>query len=274
VKPHTAFHGSTESGLFKMCAVGLGKHAGAAEIHRFGTRGLRELIQPTAGRIIEKGRVIGGLAVAENACEKTALLAALTAEAFAQEEPRILDWARKHMPSLPVERLDVLVIEEFGKHISGTGMDVNIIGRMRIPGEPEPEKPRIGSIVLLDRPEKAQGNASGMGIADVITRKFFDRIDFEATYRNVLTHGFFERGKVPLIAETEAQALAWALRHAGLPGEAESGAGDTGSGTGMPRVIRIRNTLVLDEMWVSDGVLADIAGRRNIEITAHTVHID
>src|SRR5262249_27972454 len=141
--------------------------------------------------------------------------------------------ARKNMPRLPVGEFDVLIVDELGKNVSGSGMDTNIIGRLRIIGEPEPETPRIRSIVVNDVTDESHGNAAGLGLADVITRRFYNKIDFPVTYRNVITSSFLERGKMPVIAETAREAYEIARRSCGaLPAGGE-------------RVIRIRNTLHL-----------------------------
>lgn len=261
VKVHTAFHGDIESGLMKMCVIGLGKHKGALELHRYGLKGLRELIPPTARQILKHGKILLGLALAENAYEETALIQAVLPANFERTDQRMLQWVRANMPKLPVNQIDVLLVEEFGKHISGTGLDVNIIGRLKIAGEPEPESPRITSIILLDLPEKSHGNANGMGLADVVTRRFFEKINFQATYENVLTTGFLERGKLPVVAETEAQALEFALKACGIndPNQA--------------RIIRIKNTLVLDELWASLKVIEDLQGQKQVEILAEKMEI-
>lgn len=255
VKVHTAFHGDIESGLLKMCVIGLGKHKGALELHGYGSKGLRELIPPTARQILKHGKILLGLAIAENAYEETAQIQAFLPDAIERGEAEMLRWVKANMPQLPVDRLDVLLVEEFGKHISGTGLDVNIIGRLKIAGEPEPETPRITSIILLDMGDKSHGNANGMGLADVITRRFYDKIDFKSTYENVLTTGFLERGKLPVVAETEAQAIEYALKPCGLTDPAHA------------RIIKIKNTLLLEELWVSAPVLAELQDRPEIAST-------
>jgi hypothetical protein len=254
VKVHTAFHGDIESGLMKMCVIGLGKHQGALELHSYGSKGLRELIPPTARQIIKHGKILFGLALAENAYDETALIRGFRPAQIETGEAEMLRWVKAHMPQLPVQQLDVLIVEEFGKHISGTGLDVNIIGRLKIVGEPEPATPHITSIILLDMGAQSHGNANGMGLADVVTRQFFDKIDFKATYENVLTTGFLERGKLPVVAETEAQALEYALKPCDLSDPAQA------------RIIRIKNTLVLDQFWASPPVMAELHGQPNITI--------
>ncbi|PIE32705.1 hypothetical protein CSA56_14550 [candidate division KSB3 bacterium] len=255
VKVHTAFHGPIESGLMKMCVIGLGNHQGAREIHRYGAQGLRERIPLTARQILKHGNILLGIAITENAYEETARLKAVRPEHFESEEAELLTWVRTHMPKLPLEQLDVLLIEEFGKHISGTGMDVNIIGRLKIPPEPEPKAPSITSIVLLDLSDASHGNANGMGLADVITRQFFEKIDFQATYENIRTTGFLERGKMPVIDETEQQALECALQPCGLLPAQKA------------KIVKIQNTLTLGELWVSQTVLHELRKKDFIEIT-------
>lgn len=252
IKVHTAFHGAIESGLMKMCVIGLGKHKGALELHRYGAKGLRESIPPTARQILKHGNILLGIAIAENAYEETAIIKAVRPADFEREEMKLLQWVKENMPKLPLEQLDVLIVEEFGKNISGTGMDVNIIGRLKIASEPEPESPNITSIILLDLHEKSHGNANGMGLADVITRRFYEKIDFKATYENILTTGFLERGKMPVVADTDQQALEYALKPCGLKTPEQA------------KIIRIKNTLILDELWASPKVVDEIKNCENI----------
>lgn len=254
VKPHTSFHARYESGLMKMLAIGLGKHAQALAIHQLGVRGLREVMPRVAEQALRHANVILGIAVVENARDETLLVRAIAADRIAAEEPALLETARAQLPRLPVAELDVLIVDEMGKNISGLGMDTNVIGRLRIPGEPEPTSPRIRIIIARDLTAESHGNAIGMGLADIITRRLFSKIDFAATYENASTSTFLERAKVPMIAETDRQALDWAARacHAADP-------------TGL-RIIRIRNTLRLDTLQVSPVVLDDLAGRPDIEL--------
>jgi hypothetical protein len=258
VKVHTDYHGPFESGLLKMCVIGLGKHKGALEIHRHGIHGLKDLIVPTARQVLQHGNILLGLAIIENAYDETALIHALLPQHIEAEEQRLLQWCREHMPSLPVQQLDVLVIDEFGKDISGAGLDPNIIGRTKIKTEPDPLSPDITSIVLLDLTEASHGNALGMGLADVITRRVFEKIDFRTTYENVVTSSFLERGFLPIVADDEHTALEYALRHCGL------------ADLGNPRIMRIRNTLKLDTLWVSAAVLDEIRALEHVEVTADT----
>jgi hypothetical protein len=259
VKIHTDFHGPWESGLVKLSVIGLGKHRQALEIHTSGVYGLRHLIPWTAEQILGTGRVRFGLALVENAYDETMVVRGLGAEAIMDEEPALLEISRAHMPRLPVDDIDVLMIDRMGKDISGSGIDPNIIGRNYLRGELEPELPRIKAITVHDLTDGSHGNAVGMGLADVIARRLFDKIDLDATNQNTVTSSFLIRGKIPVIAPDDATAYAWALRSCGRMDEGEA------------RVVRVRDTLHLADVWVSQPVLRDLAGRDDIQVVGPTV---
>ncbi len=248
VKPHTDFHDTYESGLVKMAVIGLGKHRQALEIHRFGIPGLAHHLPECASVVLATGKVRGGVAIVENAYDQPCIIEALPANRIMEREPRLLDLARERMPRLPVDTCDVLVVDRIGKDISGVGMDPNIIGRLRIPGQPEPATPRIKAILALDLSVASHGNAIGMGLADVITRRFQRKIDFNATYENAITSTFLERVKMPLVAEDDEQGLRIALRTCGV------------IEPGRERIIRIGDTLNLAELHVSPALREELAG--------------
>ncbi len=254
VKPHTSFHGTYESGLMKMIAVGLGKHAQALTIHRFGVEGLQDLMPRVARQVIAQSKILLGIGVVENVFDKILHLRALRPNEIPKAEPLLLELAREHLPQLPVDDLDILIIDEIGKDISGLGADPNVIGRLRIRGQSEPDRPRIKLIVVRDLTDASHGNAAGVGLADFITRALFEKIDFKATYENVLTSTFTERGKIPIVAETDREALHHAVRALGVIGP-----------EGL-LIARIRNTLRLDELQVSQPVLDELAGEPAIEV--------
>ena len=254
IKPHTDFHGSYESGLAKMAVIGLGKERQAIEMHRFGVPGLRDGIPRAAMRVLASGKILAAVGIVENAYDETMAIEVLPAPDIMTREPALLDLARANMPALPVPALDVLVVDQLGKNISGTGMDTNVIGRMRIAGEPEPASPRIRAVVVTDLTAASHGNATGTGLADVTTRRLFDKIDVGVTYTNVFTSGFPERGKVPIVAPTDADAFACALRACG-PIE-----------PGAERIARIRDTLHLGEVYVSTAVRDELRARPDVEI--------
>ena len=256
IKPHTDYHDRYESGLVKMSVIGLGKHAEALEIHKYGVRGLKELLPAAAERIFATGKIIAGVAIVENRLDRPVHIEVLSGTSIMQEEPRLLKLAAENMPRLPIENIDVLIVDQIGKDFSGTGLDTNVIGRMRIRGEPEPVSPSIKSIYVRDLSERSHGNALGIGMAEVISRRLFGKIDFAVMYENSFTSTFLERVKVPVIAESDAEAVAFALRSCGnIP-------------AGTERIVRIKNTLQLDEMYVSDPVLHEVSGRNTIETVA------
>jgi hypothetical protein len=261
IKPHTDFHGKYESGLVKMAVIGLGKEKQAHAMHCFGIHGLRDLIPLSAERIFATGKVRAGIAMVENAYDETAVIEAMPESEIMEREPELLAIARENMPRLPVDALDVLVIERLGKNISGSGIDTNIIGRIRIDGEPEPKKPRIRSILVTDLTDETHGNATGIGLADVVSRRLADKIDFKTTYTNIITSGFLERGKLPVVAESDEQGFEIAMRGAGCR-EANEG-----------RFIAIRDTLHLSEMFVSKSVLAEISSGPDIEMVGEPVEL-
>lgn len=261
IKPHTDFHGPHESGLAKMAVIGLGKERQAFEMHRFGTRGLREFVPRAAGRLLATRPILLGIGVVENALDQTALIEAIRPADLLRRETELLEIARRQLPRLPVDDLDLLIVDQLGKDISGTGMDTNVIGRIRIESEPEPVCPRIRSIVVTGLTPASHGNATGTGLADVVTRRLFEQIDFGVTYTNLVTSGFLERAKLPLVAATDRDAVAIALR----------GLGGTPPDTA--RIARIRDTLHLAELLVSPPVLNDLRRRQDIELLAEPAEV-
>ncbi len=173
VKLHTDFHGPIESGLMKMCDWTWKTQTGVGNsCARYA--GLERTYAPTARQILKHGNIILGIALAENAYDETAIIRAILPDQIEAEEMKI-DWARNNMPRLPLQYIDILLVDEAGKEISGSGMDTNIIGRLKIYGEPEPDYPQITCIILSDLTEKSHGNAVGLGLADMITRSFIKK---------------------------------------------------------------------------------------------------
>ena len=254
VKPHTSFRGPIESGLMKMLAVGLGKHAGACLVHSFGSRGLREMVPQAAHIMLKEANVVLGIAIIENAYDQTAKMVAVEPEDFEKVEPSLLKEACQLMPRLPFDKIDLLIVDEIGKNISGTGMDTNIIGRLMIRGEKEFEKPRVDKIVALDLTSESHGNAIGIGLADITVRRLVNKINYRATYANVLTSGFLNRANIPPTFETDKDAIATALETLRRIEPAKA------------RVVRIQNTLALETIYISEILLKEAEENENIEI--------
>ncbi len=261
IKPHTSFRGPFESGLMKMMTIGLGSHRGATLAHSMGAAGLPRMI-PAWGRVILREVPIAlGVAILENAYEQTARVVAVEPDELAAVEPGLLDEARELMPRLPVQRIDLLIVDRIGKNISGTGMDPNIIGRIRLPGIEEPDSPCIERIVVLDLTQKTHGNANGIGLADVTTRRLVDNIDFKATYANAMTTTFLNRGYIPIVGESDREAIEIALGVLGNCRNADA------------RVMRIRSTLELEHLWASESLLPELSAEPEVEVSAEPVEM-
>jgi hypothetical protein len=248
VKPHTNFKSDLESGLMKMLTIGLGKHEGAKTIHSHGVAGLKNLIPQTGQFLLETMPVVFGVAIVENAYEQTARVAAIPAEELVETEKRLLVEAKHLMASLPSGNIDVLLIEEMGKNISGTGMDPNIIGRIYVRGEEEPQWPDIAYIGVLDLTTESHGNAIGLGYADLTTRRLVDKVDYPATYTNSITAVFPSLAKVPITLDTDQQLVEVALKFM-EPKRPEE-----------VRLVQIRSTLNLETVEVSEALWRELEG--------------
>ena len=245
VKAHTDFHGPHESGIVKMLTIGLGKHAQALAVHSYGVTGLRDYIPYVSQAVIDSGKIIGGLAILEDGLDNTADIEIAPAEGIFELDSRFLARSKALMAQLPFSELDVLVVDEMGKDYSGTGMDPNVIGRVSIDGQ-EDGKPHCRSICVLGLSEASHGNALGVGLADVATKRLADSIDWPATRANVVTSGFLKRGAMPVTMETDRKAIELSLKTCGT--------GDIPD----PRIVRIKNTLQLQEIYVSPALLGEL----------------
>src|SRR5712691_490789 len=253
VKPHTDFKGTIESGLFKMMTIGLGKWKGATQYHRANVNHGYETVITAVGReMLAKARIGFGLGIVENGYDETGRIEAFNAAELEQGERRLLKDAREWMARLPFTPIDVLIVEQIGKNISGSGMDTNVIGRPTNPHEPFPADPKILWIVALDLTDESYGNAIGIGNADFTTRRFVDKIDMKPTLINAITACEPGMAKVPATYETDREAIETALSCIGLTPPERA------------RVIRIKNTLVLGEIEVSEAFLPEVAKRSDL----------
>src|SRR5919106_1242578 len=255
VKPHTDFKGSIESGLFKMMTIGLGKWKGAVQYHRANVSHSYETVITAVGReMLAKARIGFGVGIVENGYDETAQVEAFAAADLEAGERRLLKNAREWMARLPFSPIDVLIVEQIGKNISGAGMDTNVIGRPSNPFEPFPADPRITWVVALDITEESYGNATGIGNADFTTRQLVDKIDMKATLINTITACSPGMAKVPATYETDRAAIETALDCIGLTPPERA------------RVIRITNTLMLGELEVSEAFAPDVATRSDLTV--------
>lgn len=252
IKVHTAFKAEIESGLNKILSVGLGKQKGASLVHYLGTRGLRDYIVEFARIILDKAPILCGLGILENAYDETYKIVAANPEDFEKVDKELLRECKKILSRLPVSDIDILIVKEMGKNISGPGMDTNIIGGILEYKKEDFNPPRIKKIIVLDLTPETHGNAMGLGLAHIITRRLYQKIDLKATYANAITSTFLERVRIPLIANTDKEALDIALKTIWNLPETK------------PRIIIIKNTLKLDEIYVSEAIWEDIKNKDDI----------
>lgn len=253
VKTHTAFHGEVESGIAKMLAIGLGKQKGADSCHLLGFGRMCEMVKLMAPMKIERTPVLFGIATVENAYDQVMLVEAIPAKDIMQRDAELLITSKKNMPRIMFDPMDVLIVQQMGKEISGSGMDPNITGRYPTPycsGGP-----KINKLVILDLTEGTHGNANGMGQADFSTFRLFSKIDNIPTYANALTTTITTSTKMPLMMRTDEEAIKAAVKTCNNPNLADV------------RLVYIKDTMHLGEFYISEALLEE--ARRmpnNIEI--------
>ncbi|WP_339060265.1 DUF362 domain-containing protein [Tepidibacillus marianensis] len=254
IKPHTSFRGEYESGLLKMMAVGMGRREGAEMVHRLGVDQLAYSIPSIAKKMMEIAPFLGGLGIVENGMEQTALLKGTNMDEILTVEKELLVQAKAFMPNIPVKKIDVAIIQEMGKNFSGTGMDTNVIGRMRIEGIPEPDHIAIQYLAVLDLTEESQGNATGIGLADFTTEKLVNKMDKQKTYLNCLTSGFVTRAAIPMTFsddETLFSGIGQVFKQEDLS---------------LLRLVILQNTLHIDQFWVSETIYQELKNISSIEV--------
>jgi Lactate racemase N-terminal domain len=255
VKPHTDFSGAIESGLFKMMTIGLGKYHGAQHYHRANVHYGYEHVIRTVGRtVLQQARIAFGLGVIENGYDQTAIIRAVRAPQFEETELELQALSKKLAARLPFDFVHLLIVEEMGKNISGTGMDTKVIGRIMNIIEPHPKHPRILRIYVRDLHDDSYGNAMGVGLADFVSRRLVDKINCAATYINGLTGLSPESARIPITFDTDREAVEAALGTIGLVKPEEA------------RIVRIQNTLLLEELDVSEALLPEVKQRDTLEI--------
>lgn len=241
VKPHTSFRGKYESGLLKMCAVGLGKQKSAEVCHRDGFGKMASNVEELGSEIIKSGLILFGVAILENEEEKTRRIRALLPTEIIQEEPVLLEDARNHIPRILIPECDALIVDYIGKNISGPGADPNVTGLFAVAGVSGGLKSNAST--YLDLTDESHGNANGVGVAYVITRRLYEKIDFGMTYPNALTSTLATNVKIPLIMDNQRDAIKTAIKF-GWETDPKK-----------VRLIRIKNTLEVEKIYISEGLL-------------------
>lgn len=258
VKPHTAFRGPIESGLMKMLSIGLGKQKGAEACHQLGFKHMAEHVPAMARIIIDKLPVLFGVATVENAFDQVMKIQVVPAHAIENEETELLKIAKANMPKLWFDQIDVLIIDEIGKNISGDGFDPNVVGRYPTPyayGGPD-----VTKIVVLDLTDETEGNANGIGTADFTTRYCLAKVDYNKIYANGLTSTVVAPTKIPTTLDNDREAIQAAIKTSNILDFTKV------------RLVRIKNTLELAEIEVSEPMIPEIEGNPNLQILSQPYH--
>ena len=255
VKPHTGFVGDVESGLHKMMLIGLGKHEGAKIYHRaIADYSFMEIITAVAASVIAKCRVVGGLAIVENAYDETALIEGVPPERFLEREKELLKLATQWLPRLPFARADLLIIDQIGKNISGTGLDTNVVGRkFNDHAGTDRDTVRCKRIFVRGLTDETHGNATGIGLSEFTNQRTANAIDHKITAINCITGLHPTAAMTPIVYETDREVVTNALHTCGLVEPPQS------------RVIQIQDTLHLAEVLVSEAYLPELSGRSDLE---------
>ena len=244
VKPHNAFRGKYESGFCKMMVVGLGKQKGAESVHSDGMGLIAQNLPANAKVILEKAPILMGVGTIENAYDETAKIVAVHADDILDEEPGLLQEAFGNMPKLIVGECDVLVVNEIGKNISGTGVDPNITGTFSTPYASGGVK--VQRTCFLDLTEASHGNALGTGLASAITKRLFDKIDLQKMYPNTITNTVIRSAEIPIIMATDKEAIQFCIRTLNNADKDHA------------RVIRIQNSLHIGKIMLSEAYYQDV----------------
>ena len=254
VKMHTDFKSDImESGMSKILVIGLGKATGARSIHSLGVYGLKNVIPQAAELIIRRAPIIQGIGILENSYDQTMKISFVPPENIISSDSELLKISKEVMPMLPMDELDVVIAQEIGKNISGTGLDTNVIGRLYINGEKEIEKPNIKRLVVFDITEESHGNALGIGLADIVTKQLVNKINYKDMYANTITSTFLSRAKVPITADSEKEAVeiavktCWKLKTSDI------------------KLLIMKNTLDLEYLYVSKAAWEEIKDNEKIE---------
>jgi hypothetical protein len=256
VKLHTSFRGDIESGLIKMTVIGLGKQKGADLCHKMGFYRFAERLKKMARIVISHVPIVLGIAILENAYDEIAELRVLTPDEFFTEEPKLLQMAKSWMPKILLNDLDVLVVDELGKNISGDGMDPNVTGRFA--SKYAKGDLKVDRIVVLRLTEHTDGNANGIGMADITTLKVLEKTDFTKGYINSITAAIPPTVRLPMVMPNDCCAIKAAIKTA-------NNLDYTGEHS---RIVRIKNTMQLENIYVSEALLQEVKNHPKLEVLA------
>lgn len=243
VKLHTDFVGELQSGLCKMLVIGLGNHVGCSSIHEEDPDDFAGILEETARIIISKANIGFGVAILENAYDETLMVEAIPSETMVEREKELVKIAKSNMPTLMIPEIDVLVVEEIGKNISGAGYDPNVLGKSSVLKNFVLAVPEIKRMVLLDITEESHGNGIGVGMFDIITRNVYEKLHLESMYANAIACKCIEDVRIPLITDSENEAIKVAVKVC------------RGLDKDKLKIVKIKNTLSLEYIYVSEALL-------------------
>jgi len=262
VKPHTSFRAKHESGIVKMLAIGLAKHEGATALHFHGMERFDEILPPAAALFLANANVLFGVAMVENSREDMNRIELVAPEDFFERDAELVKLAAANMPKLLFSAIDLLIVDELGKNVSGAGMDPNVTGRTGMGLANFSDGPEIRRIVVRDLTDVTEGNATGLGTADVVTQRFVSRMDWVKTYVNVVTSGSLDGAKLPIVADTDRDAIGIGIR------------GCSRVASDQARIVRVRNTLEMTTVWASEMMLDDIESNPRLEILSGPFEVE
>ncbi|WP_391089847.1 hypothetical protein [Vibrio sp. NH-UV-68] len=258
IKPHADFKGQVESGLLKMLCIGLGNHVGASSLHRYGFHNFHRVIPEAGGRLLEQINVPFAIGLVENAYDELMNIEVVEQADILSLEPKYLEKAKQNIATIKIPDIDVLIIQEIGKNISGEGMDPNVTGR---PGSGVSgfSGPNISSTVVLALTEATHGNGVGIGMADITTRQLVQSLDFSAMYTNAATAGTLATAKIPMVMGNDREAIVFALKTAPIHDILNA------------KIVWIKNTLELDNIYVSEGLKDVVESLESVECISEPI---
>jgi hypothetical protein len=260
IKPHTGFRGKVESGLCKICTIGMGKQKGAAFCHAEGFSHMAENIPAIAAVMLAQENILFGVGLIENAYHETAQIEVLHKEEILDKEPELLKRAWQLMPSIPFKTLDVLIMDEIGKNISGTGFDTNIVGRYN--SDSASGGPKITRAAVLDITDASHGNGNGLGMLDMTTTRAYRKFNMEQTYPNCITSTAPVTVKIPMVLKNDRQVFQCCIKTCNVLDYSKQ------------RIMRIKNTLTLNEFEVSESLIPEVRQNPRLEIVGEPYELN
>lgn len=256
IKLHTCFSGPVQSGLTKMMVVGMGKINSAKTFHSSGHDGMKDMLLEMGRHILGTGKILAGVGILEDGLDQTAEIHALKPSEILEKEPLLLEKHRTYFPRLPMDDINVLVVDEIGKNFSGSGMDTNVIGYRGVRGFEDIPTPRVHIIAALGLSEKTQGNAFGVGLADFITARLRRAIDEAKTLTNVLTTGEMIRAKIPATLKDDAELVS-----------------TVSTRFGDKRWVFIPNTLHIETLYVTADIAEELRANPRCKVDDQPVEL-